>query len=295
MCEKVWAMPNRSRRRFLHLAGAAPLVFAPLAHAAPKKKGVPVGIEIYSVREEEKKDLPGTLAALAAMGYEGVEFWAPYLDWTPAQAKEVRQRLDGLGLRCFSTHNRDYYFTPENLARAIERNALLGSRYVVMAGAPKSAAAGGLDGWKKLADELTRAHEAVKKAGLRCGFHNLTAEWKPVGGQRPIDVLVANTPADFAFQVDTATCMAAGGDPVAFVQANPGRVRSFHLKDWSPRPEEGYKVLLGEGIGQWKKLAEVAEAKGGVEYYLIEQEGSRLPAMETARRCLDSFRKLRAG
>jgi len=227
------------------------------------------------------------------MGYEGVEFWAPYLEWTLEYAQQVKKRLDRLKMRCFSTHNRDSYFTPENLAKAVELNKILGSGYIVLAGAPKVQSPSPLDEWKKLAEKLTTAHEQVKASGLRCGFHNLTAEWKPIDGQRPIDVLAANTPKDFAFQVDTATCMASGGDPVAFVQANPGRVKSFHLKDWSPKPEEGYKVLLGEGIGQWKSLAEAAEARG-VEYYLIEQEGSRFSPMETAKRCLDNFRRLKS-
>jgi sugar phosphate isomerase/epimerase len=283
------------RRSLLQLAAAA--LASPALAAKKKKKRIPVGLEIYSVREEEKKDLPGTLGALAKMGYEGVEFWAPYLEWTPEYAKEIRKRLDGLKMRCFSTHNRDSFFTPENLAKAVELNGILGSQYIVLAGAPKMTAPTGpavLDQWKKLAEMLSQAHEKVKASGLRCGFHNLTAEWKPIDGKRPIDVLVSNTPRDFAFQVDTATCLASGGDPVAFVQANPGRVKSFHLKDWSPKPEEGYKVLLGEGIGQWKVLAETAEDRGGVEYYLIEQEGSRFPPMETAKRCLDNFKRLRA-
>jgi sugar phosphate isomerase/epimerase len=285
--QRIWG-----RRSFLAVAGGAPLALSSLAGGAPKKKKrVPVGLEIYSVKEEEKKDLLATLGALAEMGYEGVEFWAPYLDWAPAFAKDVRKRLDALKMTCFSTHNRDYYFTPENLARAIELNGILGSKYVVLAGAGKIP---NLDGWKKLAETQSAAHETLKAAGLRGGFHNLTAEWKLVEGKRPIDVLTANTPKDYAFQVDTATCMASGGDPVAFVEANPGRVRSFHLKDWSPKPEEGYKVLLGEGIGQWKRLSEIAEKIGGVEYYLIEQEGSRFPPMETVKRCLDNFRKLRA-
>lgn len=283
-------MVKNTRRSFLALAGAAPLAWSPLAGAARRKR-IPVGLEIYSVKEEEKQDLLGTLGALAKMGYEGVEFWAPYLDWTPEYAKEVRKRLDGLKMKCFSTHNRDYYFSAENLGKAIDLNGILGSKYVVLAGAGKIP---DLDGWKKLAESQTAAHEKLKAAGLRGGFHNLTAEWKLVDGKRPIDILTAGTPKDYAFQVDTATCMASGGDPIAFVEANPGRVRSFHLKDWSPKPEEGYKVLLGEGIGQWKKLTEVAEKVGGVEFYLIEQEGSRFPPMETVKRCLDNFKKLRA-
>src|SRR3982751_2201414 len=79
-----------SRRTFLTLAGAMP--FAARAFAA--LKDVPVGLELYSVRDELAKDLKGTVTAVAKMGYEIVEFYSPYFDWTPAQAKEVRTLLD---------------------------------------------------------------------------------------------------------------------------------------------------------------------------------------------------------
>jgi len=69
-------------------------------------------------------------------------------------------------------------------------------------------------------------------------------------------------------------CLHAKADPVAFIQANPGRISSVHCKDWSPDPDKGYRVLFGEGAAHWKKIFQVAEQVGGVEHYLIEQEGS---------------------
>jgi hypothetical protein len=69
--------------------------------------------------------------------------------------------------------------------------------------------------------------------------------------------------------------------------------RSLHLKDWSPEPAKGYTVLFGEGAADWKNISEAAEGAGGVEYYLLEQEGSRFSELETARRCLQSFRLIR--
>ena len=92
-------------------------------------------------------------------------------------------------------------------------------------------------------------------------------------------------------QLDVGTCLEAGSDPVAWIHANPGRIRSMHCKDWSPG--EGYKVLFGEGVAPWKAIFAAAESVGGVEYYLIEQEGSRLSAFETVEKCLANFKKLR--
>ena len=283
-------MHNVTRRSFLKLAGAAPFSSAVAGFAQGGQTGrIPVGLEMYSLRDEEEKDRMATLKAVADMGYEGVEFWGPYFEWTDDYAKEVRKRLDSLGLRCFSTHTRRPYFSAENFPRAIELNQILGSRYVVMAHSEK---VDGLDGWKQLADTLTKSHERLRPLGLRAAFHNYPGDFRPLGDVRPIDILAANTPKDFAFQLDTVM-MSAGADPVAFVKANPGRVKSYHLKDWSPG-DGGGRVLLGEGIGRWKALFEAAESVGGVEYYLIEQEGSRFTPLETAKRCLENYRSLRA-
>lgn len=274
-----------SRREVLALATAA------VSQAAPSRKQIPIGLELFSVREEIKQDLPAAVRAVAQMGYDGVEFWAPYFDWTPVYAKEVRRLLDDLKVRCLSTHNAATSLAPENLPKAMELNQILGSKIIIMAHPGKVE---GLDGWKAVTDTLAAASERVRSSGLRAGFHNHPTEWKPVDGKRPIDMIAAGTPNDFVLQLDTATCLASGGDPVAFVKANPGKVRSYHMKDWSSDPAKGYKVLLGEGICPWKELIAAAESVGGVEHYLIEQEGSRYAPMETAKRCLENLRYLRA-
>src|SRR5215470_14034545 len=126
-------MDSISRRSFLALAAAAPLGVR--AAATVSRKRVPVGLELYSVRDELAKDLPGTVRAVAKMGYEIVEFYAPYYGWTPDYAKEVRKLLDDLGIRCLSTHNGANAFTPEGIQKAIELNQILGVKYVVMASA----------------------------------------------------------------------------------------------------------------------------------------------------------------
>ena len=95
-------------------------------------------------------------------------------------------------------------------------------------------------------------------------------------------------------QLDVGTCIEVGSDPVAWINANPGRINSLHCKDWAPGEGKGYKVLFGEGVAPWPKIFQAAESTGGVEYYLIEQEGSRFPSLETAERCLANFKKLRA-
>ena len=93
-------------------------------------------------------------------------------------------------------------------------------------------------------------------------------------------------------QLDVGTCLEGGGDPVAWIEANPGRIHSLHLKDWSSDLAKGYQVLFGEGNADWKGIFAAAESVGGVEYYLLEQEGSRFGELETAKRCLAAYRSI---
>lgn len=276
-----------SRREILAAAAAVPL-------AAARKK-VPAGIELYSVRDQLKADLPGTVTKIARMGYEVVEFYSPYFDWTLERAKEVRGLLDGLGIRTLSTHNSARVLEAANLDKAIELNRILGSGILVMASSGGSKT---LDDWKRTAESLARGAEKLQAAGMRAGYHNHELEFRPLDGTRPIEVIARNTPKEVVLQLDVGTCIDAGSDPVAWIKANPGRIASMHCKDWAPadstkHADKGYRVLFGEGVAPWKKIFAAAEKTGGIECYLIEQEGSRFDPFDTAKRCLETYRRIR--
>jgi sugar phosphate isomerase/epimerase len=275
-----------SRRSFLAISLMAPFG----ASLTIGKEAIPVGLELYSVRNELKKDLPATVRGVAKMGYKCVEFYAPYYQWNLDYAKEVRNELDSLGVRCYSTHNGLEALKPEGIHKAIELNQAIGSRFIVLAHPGENIS--DLGGWMRIADLVNQANQTMSAQGLHAGYHNHDVEWRPMDGKKPMEILAASTDKSVMLQLDVGTCLEAGSDPVAWVEANPGRIRSMHCKDWSP--EKGYKVLFGEGVTPWKKLFAAAESKGGIEFYLIEQEGSDYPEMETAERCLTAFRNMRA-
>jgi len=276
-------MTALSRRTFLAMSATLPWAFMSAASATT----IPVGLELYSVRDSLKQDPDGTLRVVAKMGYQVVEFYAPYFEWTETEAKQTRKLLDDLGMRCYSTHNDADYFNAKNIDRARDYNLILGSKYVVLAWSdPKT----GVDGWKAIADTLNSAADTLAPSGLKTGYHNHQAEFTGAPGTRPIEILAKNTKPSVMLQLDVGTCVEAGADPVAWIRANPGRIRSIHCKEWSRDPGKGYKVLFGEGVADWKGIFQAAESVGGVEYYLIEQEGSRFPELETAQKCLQSFR-----
>jgi sugar phosphate isomerase/epimerase len=274
--------PNAlSRRSFLAMSALLP--WALRAQGAPQ---IPVGLELYSVRNALKQDPTGTVRAVAALGYQCVEFYAPYFEWTESQTKDMRKLLDDLGIRCYSTHNDSSYVGPDKISRARDLNLILGCKYLVIA---SSHGKPGLDGWKTVADSLNLAAEKLEASGLKAGYHNHQSEFTPESGVRPIEILAKNTKSSVMLQLDVGTCIEAGSDPVAWIRSNPGRIRSLHLKEWSPEPGKGYSVLFGEGVADWKAIFAAAEGVGGAEYYLIEQEGSRFSELETAKKCLDAF------
>jgi sugar phosphate isomerase/epimerase len=296
--------PAFSRREFVRWAGMVPAVLAAPGLIGPTttraavpaaRSKYPIGIELYGVRGELARDLPGTLRRVAEIGYEVVEFYAPYFAWSLPYAKEVRARLDDLGLRCLSTHNHFPSFTPgETMAKAIELNQILGTRCLVLSSAP--AGTTGVEGWKRLCGQLSAVVPELKNHGLTAGFHNHKSEWAKFGDERLMDIIAAQTPPEFVLQLDVGTCLEAGEDPVAWIKAHPGRIRSIHLKDWAPgheAEEKGYRVMFAEGVAPWREIFAAAESVGGVEFYLMEQEGSRYSEFETAERCLATWRQLR--
>ena len=134
------------------LAGAAGLGFA--STALGKKQKIPIGLELYSVRDILGKDLNGTVTAVAKMGYQCVEFYSPYFSWSMDQAKDVRKLLDDLGIKCLSTHNGSNAFTGDGVKKAIDLNSTIGSTTIVLASPGMRTET--LDDWKKVAEMLTK-------------------------------------------------------------------------------------------------------------------------------------------
>src|SRR5580700_4860369 len=138
-----------SRRSFLAMSATLPRALR--AYGAAQ---IPVGLELYSVRNALKADPMGTVRAVAGLGYQCVEFYAPYFDWTESQTKDMRKLMDDLGIRCYSTHNDSSFFAADKLSRARDLNLILGCKYLVIASSHEKA---GADGWKAVADSLNLA------------------------------------------------------------------------------------------------------------------------------------------
>jgi len=281
-----------SRRYFLAAAAAAAL-------PAQNRKHVPIGLLIYAVLADWKKDFNGTLAAISEMGYEGVEL-TQYESWTPERAKEVRAFLDSIKLRVFSTHTEPEYFVPgDKMSHAIELNRILGTQTVCcvrgLATAPagigyhaKAQAEG--DAWQELTDVLQRAAETLKRQNMACSFHNHAVEFQAKDGVKPIDVLAKSK--DLVFHIDVNVCRRAGSDPVAFMKQYPGKTECLLLTD-GPADAQRHAPVFGQGDTAWKDVFAAAEGVGGVRYYLLTHGATELTPLETVKRDLEAYKRMR--
>jgi len=255
------------------------------AEAEQAKRTIPVGSQLYSVRKDCEKDLPGVVAAVAKMGYKGVEFAGYY----ERKAEDLRKMLDGNGLVCCGTHIQLDTLMPENLEKTIEFNKVLGNKYLIVPWLdPKTHKT--KDAWLKTAKTFNELADKVKLHGMKVGYHNHKTDFTPIEGETPWDILFGNTSKDVIMQIDTGNAMDGGADPVAYLKKYPGRATTIHLKEFS---KTNKNALIGEGDVKWKDVLSLCETTGGTEWYIIEEEKEGLPPIIAVETSLKNFNKLR--
>jgi len=251
------------------------------------KRTMPVGVQLYSVRAECAKDLPGTVAKVAAMGYDGVEF-AGYYDYS---AKDLRKILDDNGLKCCGTHTQMDTLSDANLAATIEFNKTLGNRYLIVPWLQPNDA-DPRQTWLGYARRFNELAEKVSVHGMVVGYHCHAHDFHALdSGEVPWDILFGNTGKHVVMQMDTGNCMDGGGDPVVYLKKYPARSLTVHLKEHS---KTNKNAILGEGDVPWDEVFAVCETIGGTEWYIIEEEKDVYPPLEAIDLCLKNYRKLRA-
>jgi sugar phosphate isomerase/epimerase len=257
-----------TRRSFLELAGAAPVAWAvtrsrPLSAA----RRIPVALQMYSVRGDCAKDFDAALAAVAAMGFEGVEF-AGYYNYAQ-NAAGLADRLKALKLKAAGTHIRTNALEGDALKATIDFHQAIGCRFLIVPGDP---AFTDPEKSKALADTYNKAAEVLKPLGMACGFHNHTGEFKKDGDKTYWDLFAERTTKDVILQQDCGWTMAAGFDPVAYIRKYPGRTRTTHFKPTVREGDAGKKAIFGQDSVDWKSVYEACASVGGTEWIVLEQE-----------------------
>ena len=260
--------------------------------------GASIGLQLYTLGDAPARDLPGTLARVAAIGYQEIEI-PTLFRYTPQQ---WRAAADAAGVRLTSLHMpTGVHVLPGSLlltsdvqkivdtlgvlgvANAVLPIALLPDKITPRAGEAYTAALAralteaGVDGWKRTAALLNERAAALKPHGITLGYHNHNVEFAPVGNTTGWDVLMRETdPRLVNFEMDVGWVAAAGRDPVALLQSCRGRVRQLHVKDLLSETINNFALSIkstqvGAGRLDWRAILATARAVG-VKHYYVEQE-----------------------
>jgi sugar phosphate isomerase/epimerase len=274
------AFNSVSRRSFIKtsmLGATAMSMNLPALFAADKK--IPVGLELYSVRNECAKDLPKVIETVAKIGYKGVEF-AGYHN---RKAAELRKMLDDNGLVCCGTHTPLETIQPQNLEATIEFNKTLGNKFLIVPWMdPKTK-----EGWLAMVKLFNEQAEKVKAEKMYVGYHAHAHDFDKIDDVSCWDLFFGNTRDDVVMQMDTSNCMDGKADPVAVLKKYAKRALSIHIKEWGGDKD----AVIGEGKIDFPAVFDICEKNGVTQWYVVEHEREG-DAIENVRRCYASMKKL---
>jgi sugar phosphate isomerase/epimerase len=280
-----------TRRDILKLGGAAAasaLLAPPLrASSGAAWKRIPIGTQLWCVRKQLATDIPGTLGAVAAAGFNAVElenaFGRPGAEW--------RKHLDAAGLKACGFHHTLAELQGDRLAATVEFNQAIGNPYLIIRSlSPEIYKSGDL--LKKTAEAVNEAAGKVKPHKMRVGYHNHFADFNRIDGEYWWNLFADQTAKDVILQLDTGNASELTGvSLVDLIRRNAGRTVTMHVKPYSKQNPNAY---IGADELDWPAVMTAAESVGGLEWYIIEYEREGVPPLESLKANLESFRKLRS-
>jgi sugar phosphate isomerase/epimerase len=267
--------------------------------------GLPLGLQLYSVRQQMPEDLDGTLAAVSKAGYTEVEAAA----LPNKSATEVRAALDRAGLRCVSAHH-PFADLHARFDEILAYDKQLGVRFIICASPghrnPPPAASGRvpftLDDWHYNAEQFNAMGERTAREGVRFGYHNHVPEFAETDGKVPyMELLRLTDPKKVTFELDCGWATVAGMNPVDLMKNHPRRISMLHVKDFHlpsggslPDPHAAKVTELGLGNIDYHPIFAEAARSQHIEHAFVEQEAFDMPWQQSLQVDADYLRKFRA-
>jgi sugar phosphate isomerase/epimerase len=279
---------STTRRRFLKMTmGAAAgwtLHSAIGAEGVSTRRKIPIALQLYAVRGDFARDVPGTLKAVSKLGYEGVEFWG--YGGTPNvfqeySAKQLRTLLDDNGLKCCGMHHQLKALEPDCLGKTIENNRILGNRLLIVAAAQERM--GSQEAILGLATLLNETAKKLQAEKMQVGYHAHPFDFAKIDGRFAWDILFSHTDPEVVMQMDVGNCLAGKGDPLAMLRKFPGRTPSIHIKD---HQEKTFDSKF------YQEVFHLCETSCKTEWYIVEMGGNEGTGMEIPRKALADLRRL---
>jgi len=280
-------MHSIPRRRFLQNAavGLTAFAVAPKGLLRANPYSLPIGLQLYTVRDHIEKDLEGTVKRVAEIGYKEVEIGDfNYYGKKPA---ELRRILTDNGLNPVSIHFEEYQLK-HNVEKNIAAAKECGVSYIGLASL-EDRDRKTLEAVKRDAEWFNQVGKAIREAGCGFFYHGHNFDYANVDGAVIYDELISRTDPKFVnFELDCYWCVRAGKDPVDYFHRFPGRFPQLHIKDLKPgltpttgEGPEGF-TEVGQGIIDWKKVFEAARG-GGLKHFYVEQDECDRDSLESAK------------
>jgi sugar phosphate isomerase/epimerase len=277
-------MKKISRREFLGKSalgvGSALIATRLTAYSGSSEKAgsikMPIGFQVWTIREQLVKDFPGTLKMMAGLGYQSLEMCSPpgyessgFGPLMKLKPKEMKQIINDAGLICISSHYGVDEFR-QHLDDRIEFALESGQTQMILSSfdLPRNAT---LTDWLKAADELNEFGRRAKNAGIQMGYHNHDMEFGQLDGTLIYDALMKQFDPDYIKMQFQVAVIRLGYKASTYFRKYPGRFISAHLADWSP--EKKKQVPIGQGIVDWKEFFNTIDT-GGVKNIFVEMDPS---------------------
>jgi sugar phosphate isomerase/epimerase len=234
-----------------------------------------IAVQLYTLRAETARDLPGTLSKVSGAGYRAVE-----LAGLPAiEPERLRDLLRAEQLAPMASHE-SLETLRADLGGVLDRMTTVGCPRVVVPWLPEVERANAA-GVRRLAGELGDIARACAGRGISLGYHNHAFEFEPLDGTTVWDVLLDTLTFDIELEVDVYWAAIAGRDPVEVIRGAGERVRLLHMKDVAAEPERG-DVTPGDGTLSWPEIVAAGTA-AGVDWFVVEEDNPKDAIAEIAR------------
>jgi len=293
-----------SRRGFLVSAGVGVAAgsLSSLSFAADAKTGIPLGIQLWTVKDEAAKDLEGTMKKLYAIGFREIEFAGFY----GKTAAEIGALMKGIGFKLVSMHAGADDIAAKGDSIIADAKTL-GLKYIICSSPMSDAAKAKLEwakkmealdagDWKMNAELFNKFGKTVKAAGMQFGYHNHYTEFKKFGGKTAYDILFDSTDPDLVkSELDVCWAVVGGDDPLRILDKYKSRVVALHVKDIAkitPDPHMTETIAVGQGTIDWKKVIGAAKANGTKTFFYEQEAPFKKPVLESAKESADYLSKL---
>ena len=244
---------------------------------------IPIAVQLYSVRNEAAKDVPGTLAEVAKIGYTGVELAGMHGVAPAAWAKALADN----GLQAISAHIGIPALFGDEFDKTVEAYSAIGCKRFVVPGLGKEYTAT-VDGYRLASSRINEIAERAKPLGISIGYHNHAFEFYPVENKIPMMVMLDCLMSSVEVQWDLGNLAPTGFIPTLCLRSTPGRLQTVHAK---PYKKDDPSALIGDDSIPWAEVAKICKWKGKTEWFIVEYEYEGLPPMECIKKCHDNLKK----